>query len=238
MVSLVVALATAVVVVVVASLILGGDDESGRGASVSEAFGRLDDSLDYGADGYVELADCPVGDARELARDVSGAVDVAPSVVTGDVFVDAYERFDDYPAIVQCFVTSDPDDGFGSTAIGFSVSGVPAGSYRDFLVNDAYEPDIEVTVDVQRRRDGQVFDGDLFGYCYRAADLSGCGADLVDRRHGVVLSVYLQGSERTASEVVEALDRVVGNMVRSLVEFVDRNPVPGTYADTDDVSDV
>ncbi len=238
MTSLVIALVVAILVVVVASVTLGGDDDAERGEAVAEAFGRLDDSLDYGDDGYVELKSCPVGDARELARDVSGVVDVSMSVLDGAVYTDAYERFDGYPAIIQCFVTSDPDDGFGPTAVGFSVSGVPSSSYRDFLLDDAYESGIEVTIDVQRRHDGQVFDGDLFGYCYRAADLSGCGADLVDRVNGVVLSVYLQGSERTANEVVEALDRIVGDMVRSLVDFVDRNPVPDTYSDTGEITGV
>lgn len=198
---------------------------------MSEAFRRLDDALDYGEDGYVELVSCPVGDARELAREVSGVVDVATSVVSGDVFVDAYERFDDYPAIVQCFVTSDADDGFGPTAVGFSVSGVPDGSYRDFLANDAYESDIAVTIEVQRRREGGVFEGDLFGYCYRASDLSGCGADVVDRANEVVLSVYLQGSMRTAADAVNALGRVLDDMVESLVEFVESDPVPDTYPD-------
>lgn len=237
MTSLLVAVVAAVVVVLVASAFLGGDTDRRRGGDVSEAFRRLDDALDYGDDGYVELVSCPVGDARELARAVSGVVEVAASVVEGDVFVDAYEKFDDYPAIVQCFVTSDADDGFGPTAVGFSVSGVPDGSYRDFLANDAFEPDIAVTIDVQRRREGGVFDGDLFGYCYRAADLSGCGADVVDRANGVVLSVYLQGSMRTAVDVVNALDRVLDDMVDSLVEFVEVDPIPGTYPEADPTSD-
>ncbi|MDA0371971.1 MAG: hypothetical protein O3B06_10865 [Actinobacteria bacterium] len=238
-VSLLIALVAAVVVVLVASVMFGDDESGRRSDDVAEAFRRLDDVLEYGDDGYVEMVACPVGDARELAREVSGAVDVDAAVVDGDVFVDAYERFDDYPAIVQCFVTSDPDDGFGPTAVGFSVSAVPSGSYRDFLSSDAYESDIEVTIDVQRRRDGRKFSGDLFGYCYRSDDLSGCGADVVDRGNGVVLSVYLQGSERTAPEVVGALEVVLGDMIEALTRFVDLNPVPETYPDveTDGVGD-
>ncbi|MFZ9124561.1 MAG: hypothetical protein ACO22P_09190 [Ilumatobacteraceae bacterium] len=236
--SLVIAVVTAVVVVVLASTFIGGDGDVGRGDTASQAFRRLDDALDYGVDGYVEMVDCPGGEARELARKVSRVVTIDVAVVDGDVFVDAYEKFDDYPAIVQCFVTSDPEDAFGPTAVGFSVSGVPSGSYRDFLSNDAYDPDVDVSVDVQRRREGQVVDGDLFGYCYRADDLSGCGADLVDRTNGVVLSVYLQGPERTAAEVVDALDDVIDDMVDSLVEFVDAEPVPDTYPETEVVTEV
>ncbi len=216
----VIAIVTALVVVIVATLVLDGDDTDVVGREVSRAFAAFDESVDYGVDGYAELFDCPVGDARALAESVAGVVTLDSTVVRGQVFVDAYEKSTDYPAIVQCFVTSDPDDGDGPTSIGFSVSGVPSGPYLDFLIVEAYGPDIVVDVTVRRRRDAGPIRGDLFGYCYRAVDLSGCGADLVDRVNGVALSVYLQGSERTAAETVTALEQVLGEMIESLTEIV------------------
>lgn len=218
----VVASVTALVVVIVASLVIGSGERDTKsvGRDVSRALAVFDEMVDYGVDGYAELFDCPVGDARTLADSVAGVVALDSTVVNGQVFVDAYEKSGDYPAIVQCFVTSDPDDGDGPTSIGFSVSGVPGGSYLDFLIVEAYEPDIAVDVAVRRRSDAGPIRGDLFGYCYRAVDLSGCGADLVDRVNGVVLSVYLQGSDRTAVETVTALERVLDDMIDSLVEIV------------------
>lgn len=218
--------------VVIGTLVASDDDVERSGTELAAAFERFDASVRYGADGYVELLQCPVGDARALASTIADVVDVDPSILEGDVFVDAYEQGTDYPAITQCFVTSDPEDGYGPTAVGFSVAAVPRGPYRDFLLDEAYDPDVEVTIDVQRRRDGDVA-GDVFGYCYRAADLSGCGADVVDRDGGVVLSVYLQGPLRTADEAARALDVVIDAMAEGLLVFVEENPVPSTVSNAD-----
>lgn len=223
----------AAVVAVIGSLVFGGDDEKVPSSDVAAAFERIDGSLSYGVDGYVELTDCPVGDPRRLAEAVADVVEIDDLVIDGEVYVDAYERSSDYPAITQCFVSSDPDDGEGPTSIGFSVSSVPRGSYRDFLAEGAYGAEIDVSIDVQRRRNGGGVVGDVFGYCYRGEDLSGCGADVVDRANGVVLSVYLQGTSRTADEVVRALDEVVAAMAENLIEFAESNPVPSTLSGAD-----
>lgn len=222
---------TAAVVVVIGTL-AASDDAERSGAELAEAFARYDASVPYDAEGYVELSQCPVGDPRTLVSAMAEVVDVDPVILDGEVFVDAYEEGPDYPAITQCFVSSDPDDGYGPTAVGFSVAAVPDGSYRDFLLDGAYDPDIDVSIDVQRRRAGDLA-GDVFGYCYRAADLSGCGADLVDRDDGVVLSVYVQGSSRTADEAVRALEAVIDAMAEGLLVFVAENPVPSTVSNAD-----
>ena len=221
--TLVVATATAVI----GSLLIG-DDTDVSGSDLADAFMVFERAVAYGDDGYAELARCPVGDPVDLAAIVAEVADVNSSVLAGRTFVDAYEGISGYPAITQCFLTSDPDDGYGPTSVGFSVSAVPVGSYRDFLTGDAYDDDIDVTISVQRRWDGSGLSGDLFAYCYRASDLSGCGADLVDRFNGVVLSVYLQGPDRTGDEVVRALEVVVERMATDLLVFVEENPVPAT----------
>ena len=220
---LVVAVATAVI----GSLLIA-DDRDLSGSELADAFMMFERAVAYGDDGYAELATCPVGDPVDLATVVAEVADVDPLILTGETFVDAYEGISGYPAITQCFLSSDPDDGYGPTSVGFSVSAVPVGSYRDFLTDDAYDDDIEVTISVQRRWDVAGLSGDLFAYCYRASDMSGCGADLVDRYNGVVLSVYLQGPDRTGDEVVRALEAVVERMAADLVAFVDENPVPET----------
>lgn len=224
---LVVTLVVAMVTAVIGSLLID-DDTDLTGSDLADAFMVFERAVAYGDDGYAELATCPVGDPVELAATVADVADVAPSVLAGDAFVDAYEGISGYPAITQCFLTSDPEDGYGPTSVGFSVSAVPVGSYRDFLTGDAYDDDIDVTISVQRRWDVAGLSGDLFAYCYRASDLSGCGADLVDRFNGVVLSVYLQGPDRTGDEVVRALEVVVQRMATDLLVFVEENPVPAT----------
>lgn len=215
------------VTAVIGSLLIG-DDTDLSGSDLADAFMVFERAVAYGDDGYAELARCPVGDPAELAGIVADVVDVDPSVLAGQTFVDAYEGISGYPAITQCFLSSDPDDGYGPTSVGFSVSAVPVGSYRDFLTGGAYDDDIDVTISVQRRWDVAGLSGDLFAYCYRASDLSGCGADLVDRFNGAVLSVYLQGPDRTGDEVVRALEVVVERMAADLLVFVEENPVPVT----------
>ena len=212
---------------VIGSLLIG-DDSDLSGSDLADAFMVFERAVAYDDGGYAELARCPVGDPAELAVIAADVVDVDPSVLTGQIFVDAYEGISGYPAITQCFLTSDPDDGYGPTSVGFSVSAVPVGSYRDFLTGDAYDDDVDVTISVQRRWDVGGLSGDLFAYCYRASDLSGCGADLVDRFNGVVLSMYLQGPDRTGDEVVRALEVVVERMATDLLVFVEENPVPAT----------
>ena len=219
--------AVAVVTAVIGTVLIGDGDEL-SGSDLADAFMVFERAIEYGDDGYAELAACPVGDPVALSSIVADVADVDPAVLAGDVFVDAYISISGYPAITQCFLTSDPDDGFGPTSVGFSVSAVPVGSYRDFLTDNAYDDDIEVTIEVQRRWDEAGLSGDLFAYCYRASDLSGCGADLVDRYNGVVLSVYLQGPDRTGDEVVRALEAVVERMATDLLVFVKENPVPAT----------
>lgn len=216
----------ALVVVVVGSSFAG--DDTPPGDEIAETFFRFEGSLTYDDEGYAALLECPLGDPRVLARTVADVVDVDAAVLGGEAFVDAYDRSREYPAITQCFVSSDPADGNGPTTVGFSVSEVPRGSYRDFLLASAYDDDVEVTVDVQRRWDGEGPSGDVFGYCYRAIDLNGCGADVVDRMNGVIFSVYLQGDSRRAEEAVEAVRSVIGDMIDNLGKFVEDNPVPST----------
>lgn len=204
-------------VIVIGTLMSDSNDATPIGPELGDAFVRFDRSVEYGVDGYAELEACPVGDPRGLAESLTSVVSIDQSVLDGVTLVEAYERDSDYPAITQCFVTSDPEDRAGPTTIGFSVSGVPAGPYLDFLQDSAYDVDIDVSVDVRRRRDGERVSGDLFGYCYRGVDLSGCGADVVDRANGVVLSVYLQGRSRTADEVVAALESIVNEMAENLL---------------------
>lgn len=224
---IVVTFLVAAAVVVIGTSFLG-DDATISGSEVADAFMIYERAVTYGDDGYAELAECPVGDPVELASRIADVIDLDASILAGEVFVDAYETGDGYPAITQCFLTADPEDGLGATSVGFSVSGVPVGSYRDFLTDEAYDFDIDVTIDVQRRWEEAGWSGDLFAYCYRAADLSGCGADLVDRYNGVVLSVYLQGPERAADEVVRSLDVVVERMATNLQSFAADNPAPAT----------
>ena len=219
-------LVVAVVTAVIGSVLIGDDDVTG--SDLADAFMVFERAIAYRDDGYAELAKCPVGDPVALAIDVADVADVTPSVLSGETFVDAYQGISGYPAITQCFLATDPDDGYGPSSVGFSVSAVPVGSYRDFLTDGAYDDDVEVTISVQRRWDVAGLSGDLFAYCYRATDLSGCGADLVDRYNGVVLSVYLQGPGRTGDEVVRALEVVVGRMADDLLTFVEENPVPAT----------
>lgn len=233
-----IAAVTAFVVVTMASLVSRDGGKTSAGSDVARAFESFDGSIDYDDEGYAALVDCPVGDPRALAQAVSDVVPVDSPVLAGEVFVDAYAGVDDYPAIVQCFVTSDAEDGIGPTSIGFSVSGVPSGPYLDFLTSVAYGPDIDVEIGVRRRRDGGRLEGDLFGYCYRAVDVSGCGADLVDRGNGVVVSVYLQGLDRTAEEVVTALDRIIADMVDALVAGLDVRDAPETIPIDATVADV
>jgi hypothetical protein len=224
-VTLLVAASTATI----GSFLIGDDDDS-SGSDLADAFMVFERAIDYGDDGYAELSECPVGDPEVLVSVVADVVDVDPEIFSGEVFIDAYAGITGYPAITQCFISSEPDDGFGPTSVGFSVSAVPVGSYRDFLADDAYDVDIEVTIEKQQRWSEGGPSGDLFAYCYRADDLSGCGADLVDRFNGVVLSVYLQGPDRTGDEVVRALESVVRRMASNLPDFVEENPVPMTVA--------
>ena len=218
------------IVTVLVGTRLSSDDVS-SGDDIAEAWFRFEGALDYGDDDYTMLRDCPLGDVSALARSIAEVVDVDDRVVVGETFAEAFERSREYPAITQCFVSSDPDDGTGPTAVGVSVADVPRGAYRDFLLGTAYAPDVEVSIDVQRRHQGPGPRGDVYGYCYRAADLSGCAADLVDRMNGVVFSVYLQGTTRRADEAVDALDAVLDDLVGNLEDFVETNPVPVTVPD-------
>lgn len=224
----IVTLVVAGVIVLAGAVFLGDDEPALSGSDLADAFMVFERAIPYGNDGYADLAECPVGEPLQLTTSLVDVVDIDAVILNGDVFVDAYESGSGYPAITQCFLTSDPDDGFGATSVGFSVSGVPVGPYRDFLTDGAYDEDVIVSIEVQRAWDESGLSGDLFGYCYRASDISGCGADFVDRFNGVVLSVYLQGPERSGDEVVRALAVVVEEMARNLEAFVANNPVPAT----------
>jgi len=219
----------AVVTVAVGTRLAG--DEVSSGDDIAEAWFLFEGALEYGDDDYSVLRECPLGDISALARSMADVVDIDDRVVFGETFAESFERSREYPAITQCFVSSDPQDAMGPTAVGVSVADVPRGSYRDFLVGTAYDPDVEVSIGVQKRRDGPGPRGDVYGYCYRGVDLSGCAADVVDRMNGVVFSVYLQGTERRAAEAVDALDAVLVDMVRNLEDFVVENPVPMTVPD-------
>ena len=83
----------------------------------------------------------------------------------------------------------------------------------------------------QQASDG--LDGDVFGYCYRGEEVSGCGADFVDRENGVALSVYVQGIDRTADEAVVALEEVLDDMVEALLEGARTNRTPVTIPRAD-----
>ena len=218
------------VVTVAVGTPLSGDDVS-SGDEIAEAWFRFEGALDYGDDKYTALRDCPLGDVAALARSMAEVVEVDDRVVTGETFAEAFERSREYPSITQCFVSSDPADGAGPTAVGVSVADVPRGAYQDFLLGTAYDPDVEVSIDVQRRHDGPGPRGDVYGYCYRAADLSGCAADLVDRMNGVVFSVYLQGTTRRAEEAVDVLDELLFDLIANLEDYVAVNPVPITVPD-------
>jgi hypothetical protein len=231
--SIVVGVAVTALVAVVTVVIgtrLSSDDVS-SGDEIAEAWFRFEGSLDYGDDKYIVLRDCPLGDVTELARSMAEVVDVGVDVVAGEAFAEAFERSREYPSITQCFVSSDPEDGVGSTAVGVSVADVPRGAYQDFLSSTAYDPDVQVSIDVQRRHDGPGPRGDVYGYCYRAVDLSGCAADLVDRMNGVVFSVYLQGASRRAEEAVDVLDELLFDLIENLEDYVATNPVPVTVPD-------
>ena len=191
------------------------------------------DGIEFQSDGFAELAECPVGSPAEWAREVSDSIDLATDVADGDEYSEAYERAVDYPALVQCFVTSDVSDGLGPTSFGVSVSDLPSGSYRSFLTFEAYGEDVDVSVDIQTRQGVDGLDGDVFGYCYRGEEVSGCGADFVDRENGVALSVYVQGIDRTADEAVVALEEVLDDMVEALLEGARTNRTPVTIPGAD-----
>ncbi len=218
------------VVTVAVGTRLAGDDVS-SGDEIAEAWFRFEGALDYGDDGYTVLRDCPLGDVAALARSMAEFVEIDDRVVTGETFAEAFERSREYPSITQCFVSSDPADGVGSTTVGVSVADVPRGAYQDFLLGTAYDPDVDVSIDVLRRHDGPGPRGDVYGYCYRADDLSGCAADLVDRMNGVVFSVYLQGVTRRAEEAVDVLDELLVDLIANLEDYVTGNPVPITVPD-------
>ena len=218
------------IVTVLVGTRLSSDDVS-SGDDIAEAWFRFEGALDYGDDKYTALRDCPLGDVTALARSMSEVVEVDERIVTGETFAEAFERSREYPSITQCFVSSDPTDGVGSTAVGVSVADVPRGAYQDFLLGTAYDPDVEVSIDVQRRHDGPGPRGDVYGYCYRAVDQSGCAADLVDRMNGVVFSVYLQGATRRAEEAVDVLDELLFDLIANLEDYVIGNPVPITVPD-------
>lgn len=205
----------AAVVVGVASIL--SRDDSRDQSEISRALSMFVAHVEFQSDGYAELTACPIGSPADLARRVTDRIDLADDVVAGGEFVDAYARDGDYPAIVQCFVTSDENDGIGPTSFGVSVSELPSGSYRSFLEFEAYGEDVNVSVEIQTRQGAAGFDGDVFGYCYRGPDVSGCGADFVDRENGVAFSTYVQGTERTADEAVVALKALLGSMADALV---------------------
>lgn len=221
----------AAVVVIVAAAFLE-DDERDQ-SEISRAFQTYVDGIEFQSDGFAELTECPIGSPAEWARAVSDSVELDADVAAGDEYSEAYERASDYPALVQCFVTSDVNDGVGPTAFGVSVSELPSGSYRSFLTFDAYGEDVDVSVDVQTRRGVAGLEGDVFGYCYRGEEVSGCGADFVDRENGVALSVYLQGTDRTADETVIALEEVLEDMVDALLDGVRTNRTPVTVPGAD-----
>lgn len=221
----------AALVVIVAAAFLGNDDRNQL--EISRAFQSFIDGIEFQSDGYAELAECPVGSTAEWAREVRDSIDLADDVADGDEFIEAYERAADYPALIQCFVTSDVSDGFGPTSFGVSVSELPPGSYRSFLTFDAYGEGVDVSVDTQTRQGVAGLDGDVFGYCYRGEEVSGCGADFVDRDNGVALSVYVQGIDRTADEAVVALEEVLDDMVDALLEGARANRLPVTIPGAD-----
>jgi len=221
----------AAAVVIVAAAFLGGDDRDQ--SEISRAFQSYVDGIEFQSDGFAELAECPVGSPAEWAREVSDSIDLATDVADGDEYSEAYERAVDYPALVQCFVTSDVSDGLGPTSFGVSVSDLPSGSYRSFLTFEAYGEDVDVSVDIQTRQGVDGLDGDVFGYCYRGEEVSGCGADFVDRENGVALSVYVQGIDRTADEAVVALEEVLDDMVEALLEGARTNRTPVTIPGAD-----
>ncbi|TEX45863.1 MAG: hypothetical protein B7C54_12585 [Acidimicrobiales bacterium mtb01] len=228
--TLLVAVVAAVVVIVAAAFL--GDDDPDQ-SEISRAFQSYIDGIEFQSDGFAELTECPIGSPSEWAREASDSVDLSGEVADGEEYSEAYERAADYPALVQCFVTSDMNDGVGPTAFGVSVSELPSGSYRSFLTFDAYTEDVDVSVDVQTRQGIAGLDGDVFGYCYRGEEVSGCGADFVDRENGVALSVYLQGTERTADEAVVALDEVLEGMVDALLDGARSNRVAVTIPSAD-----
>lgn len=219
----------ATLVVVIAALVTRDHrPEQGR---IGHAVRDYLAAIDFGPDGYAELATCPLGSAVTLAREAD--IDLSDEVLRGDEFIDAYEHAPDYPALVQCFVTSDVHDGVGPTSFGVSMSEVPTGSYREFLERNAYDTDVAVSIDVENRRGAAGFDGDVFGYCYRGVDVSGCGADFVDRENGVAFSAYVQGEARTADEAITALDAILAGMIDNLLGS-ERSPgVPVTVSQAD-----
>mgnify|MGYP006286279161 CR=1 FL=1 len=188
---------------------------------VADSFTAIESNVRY-VDGSAELDDCPLGDMSELASTAAVLVDLPNGVVDGELTVDAYGAEPDYPALIQCFTALPADDSLtidDPQSFGVSVSGLPSGSYRQFLLDAAFGDGTTVVVERSRQR----HDGDVFGYLY-SGEVVGCGADWVDREHEIAISVYLDGAERTSDECIKVLDATLERLMSGLIDYSKTTP--------------
>lgn len=207
------------VVVGVVVALAGGDDKDGGidASAAAKTVAALDDEVDAESieDGGTPLAECPVGDIRDLA-DLAppgfDAADPAESDVEPIAF-DVGRRSD--PTSFQCNLSSED----GETLYGTVVNALPDGDVRAYIERGLPDHSVDFEDDVKHRG------GTLISYCGRTDTDGGidlCETDWVG--DGIQLGVYASGdgadAELTSEWLIASLDTMIAALDKLDVDDV------------------